>query len=766
MSVPVSPTCDDTITGEDDQHSQPSFIQHFTKAACGGDRSCVIVHDHSYAKPWSADADRLGHARPASFLFMSKFSRLNELEPLQHFGDVDVESVDEPDCLPYDQQKARAVMTECERNINFARIGEIPDDSWEDAVNRDGWTPSQVRLFNRVVKVLQGDRLARLAFAANKNEPVLRRLCADKAAKRVRHALASVEWDPLLTRWLHSTLVTLLGHSMLAAYLDILQVMKSKAPSQVEAMMATDDVTDSDTSNKALGLLLKRPWDPVAGFISQHHLTKLPGGASLVIVPDVPAEHVETQWVPAAVRRAKFWNVQLSGLGKIVQVFVGPAMTTTQFVTAVEAAVRSRCAELRQRHPNRAIVLVGWQVAALMACRLSLIESVAAVLALGFPTQSMYGRCGDADDPVVDSQTPTLFVVGQNATSCCLDDLEDMRDQMSVNTSLVVVGGCDDRLRMSHSRRRAEGVTQNMVDRCIIDKVAEFLHDITSHNTGDVMPACGEAVESIMKHQQQQPRKHKARVVSGRAYSDPSAGGDAGTLLCADSQSLLTVNLVPGQEQPTAARRKRRNTTHEALLAKQRSYGVSQSAAGPFGPFCTSHHQPGNLPLTAAYQTFQQPSFESMRLATSFQNSNPSLLASSVQFQQQLVANASLTMARPSLSATPMSYNIIRVSSNAEPAEQGKLTFWTGSVPWNPQSTAFLTPTAFGNSGSSAASLCLTSTCGQPRCPAPSAAESGWSFNSNQLLNVMDDANSMQPTLPIATSTRTRVIRTPKQYDV
>ena len=74
----------------------------------------------------------------------------------------------------------------------------------------------------------------------------------------------------------------------------------------------------------------------------------------------------------------------------------------------------------------------------------------------------------EVDDPIYNCKTPTFFVVGQHASATSLDCLEDIREKLRVETGLLLVGGADDQLRMSRSKKRICGLTQAMVDRCIM----------------------------------------------------------------------------------------------------------------------------------------------------------------------------------------------------------------------------------------------------------------------------------------------------------
>ena len=129
---------------------------------------------------------------------------------------------------------------------------------------------------------------------------------------------------------------------------------------------------------------------------------------------------------------------------------------------------------------------------------------------LGFPFHGITGGRGDIDDTLLESKTPTLFVIGQHSLTSSIDQMEDLRERMKAENSLVVVGGADDSLRIAKAKQKQEGITQSLADRCVqvrmlnrslslyqFNSTVKSLYVVVLHNTRVKPVGCISLVEEV-----------------------------------------------------------------------------------------------------------------------------------------------------------------------------------------------------------------------------------------------------------------------------
>ncbi|XP_044762131.1 KAT8 regulatory NSL complex subunit 3 isoform X3 [Coccinella septempunctata] len=437
------------------------------------EKSSISI-DHCYARPWNWKAES-SFLRPTKTLFIPKnTSKINfpgQLIPPQDNEElIDIETVENQPTPIYDVNKANQLMEECEKHVKCFKNDE-GNNHWEDAILNNNWTPTQIRLFNGVISILNNHQLAKLASKGLDYEAICRRTAIDKSVQRLRRLMATIFWDQKLTQWLHQLLVDNLSTEYLGIYLDILQTLKGKLPSFVDKMISTQASHRAGVmSTENLQPILKRPWDPVMGSLMQDKPKKLPGNPVIVVVPSSPV----------ASNRYMKWINLLSNLATVVNVpfnlgTPGQRLTTTHCADQMFASIRGQVQEIKNQHPNKNIVLVGFNAGAAMALQVAQVETVLAVICLGFSLLTAEGKRGEPEDTLLELQTPVLFVIGQGSTTSSQEDMEDLRERMRVETGLVVVGSADNFLRISKKKKRTEGITQSVVDRCIVDEIGEFI---------------------------------------------------------------------------------------------------------------------------------------------------------------------------------------------------------------------------------------------------------------------------------------------------
>lgn len=342
------------------------------------------------------------------------------------------------------------------------------DDDWETKILKFQWSVKQQKLFNQVVKVLDYDRLARLAYSdIKKHECVHRRTIIDKSSERMRKALSSVAWETVLVQWIHNILMENLPPSYLAAYLDIMQVLKAKLPSLIDKMIFWKP---GNINQELLAPILKKPWQ--VSLTNKYR--KIPGSILFVVIPSA-----SPRLGPQSSRVQKLYTL-FSTMAPLlpIQIPTNSVTSTKQSLQSIAeqtvSITRTKIQELKSENPDRKLILVGLNSGSFVAMQVALVEQISGVVCFGFSYNTVHGVRGQPDDYYTETSTPTMFIVGQNSARCSEEELETFKEKISVPTSTVIVGSADDYLRMSKSKRRLEGVTQEMVDNMIIDEIAEF----------------------------------------------------------------------------------------------------------------------------------------------------------------------------------------------------------------------------------------------------------------------------------------------------
>jgi predicted alpha/beta-hydrolase family hydrolase len=170
------------------------------------------------------------------------------------------------------------------------------------------------------------------------------------------------------------------------------------------------------------------------------------------------------------------WLQRLETLGRVVAfdyAYMREGRKRPDFLPQLIATHRE--ALLQNRSPGEPIVLIGKSMGGRIGCHVSLTESVAAVICLGYPLCGGGDRAKMRDKVLREMKTSVLFVQGTRDPLSPLDLLEKVQGEMSAPNQLHVVEGGDHSLMVRKGDLKQMGKTQEDVDQEIIKKITEFL---------------------------------------------------------------------------------------------------------------------------------------------------------------------------------------------------------------------------------------------------------------------------------------------------
>ncbi|KAI7685341.1 hypothetical protein SSS_10543 [Sarcoptes scabiei] len=336
-----------------------------------------------------------------------------------------------------------------------------------DSSISDSWTCEMNKCWTRATKIIYSYRMARLSFEGNVNEVLMKRNLQEHTANKFRELFASMLWDPKMIDWLHSTLLKHLHPSYESIYLDSLNIIRQKIPGLLERFhQFKTDTKTKITQN-----------DPLFNTLSHYKLKKLPRKPIFLFLPPMPNQSINDS------ARLRYWTSLFGAMGKLISISfqAKPSDLIQDILSDIRFVLGEKIRNCRNSFPSRPIILVGFGSSALISahCALQNQKSISAIVCLGFPLKTVDGIRGELGDIFLELCCPMQFIVGENSILSPLDEIEDFREKIcKTETSLIVVGGADDNLVISNTKKRLECLTQSMVDRCVADEIYDFLSPI------------------------------------------------------------------------------------------------------------------------------------------------------------------------------------------------------------------------------------------------------------------------------------------------
>ncbi|KAI1713372.1 protein sumv-2 [Ditylenchus destructor] len=320
----------------------------------------------------------------------------------------------------------------------------------------------------------------------------------------------------------HIWLLRNLNVPLLAAYLNLLRFLKV-AGSNLSQLLVDSSTEDQDLERGTEFIkefLAPKIYDPPTSSLSRMMSCERIQNVSLVLVyPQITTEFyhntIRSDWLFRHLLPRIAQCVEKVDLKLKTSKFVSVESCTLQCLQLVQRRVR----EIVKRRPHDHIFLAGWGTSCLLNHKVvTEVPGVSGMLNFAFPVLSASGPRGEVDDDICLTYCPSLFVVGEYAADVELEAMQSMRRNMIVDNGLIVVGGANHNLLVSHHKLNIERVSQKCVERTIVEHAMEFMKQVMN----DLGPAreCREMLRPVTLQ-----NLYEVDVAAMRCKPNPAAPG-------------------------------------------------------------------------------------------------------------------------------------------------------------------------------------------------------------------------------------------------
>ncbi|CAF3562438.1 unnamed protein product [Rotaria sp. Silwood1] len=247
---------------------------------------------------------------------------------------------------------------------------------------------------------------------------------------------------------------------------------------------------------------------------------------------------------------------------------------------------------IRQLYPNHHIMFLGWNVGCILALKAALVCSVSSVICMSPPFEAL---SEETKNDFTQINASILFITGEKQYT---NQIDHYRQRLKSRNGLIELGQCDDKLYMSENGKYRFRLTQQLIDKLIMEEILDFIIIISPRSNRTPF-------EEVDDENKKKKTEHVPSTTL--SYIEDSEEPFLYTGLNSNDITSTTLTIPPEQDPnsiflntilPTStSTRKRKGSTLTNLLENDRSTGtITTNSSNTTTTTKRGRHRTKNLP--------------------------------------------------------------------------------------------------------------------------------------------------------------------------